>query len=647
MKLNKIVLNNFRILRGSNELLISRESTQPLTLIIGNNGTGKTTVLKGIQWALYGEEDYRERLQNVNTLALREGEEVFVDLNFDYDGSTYVLRRQIPVQRGSLTAKPDTVDLVADGVPVPREYVQSKIEAMLPKDASQFYFFDGEKIEAYVRDLGWIETKKAITLVLGLEEIQRAKEHLEGLSAELTRSISKELAKHSDLEGLARELDEAQNEFEGLQQEREQLKKQITVDEARIRELEVAVKENETVREKAKLVEQKKGQVRQAEESINDIEAKVTRGNERAYLRVLSSRITMLVSHTQAQLADLDMKRERMLQNIGTVIAYEKVLADPKCICGRPMDEQHRKQIQARILSIPEERGMLEQLERRRVELSDHLQVLTQAQVETKQVRGELETLQLEREKAEQLREKLRVEITDGEREIFSVGDLKKLEESLTIARRDSYVDTKSLSEREEKAETARLRVNEVRAKIDKLKVDDQRLSILKAQQKLVGTLSSASGELHFETYKAKRSRIESEATRIFKLITNKELDYDGLYLDDDFRFGIAARDGTKPPMAHVSPGEKQVAALSFILGLNRYAGHKAPIIMDTPMGRLDNTHRENMAQRLREVGEQIVLLVTDSDLNGPPGEIFRKGAGKTFTLDYKGLYDSHVQDVS
>ena len=63
------------------------------------------------------------------------------------------------------------------------------------------------------------------------------------------------------------------------------------------------------------------------------------------------------------------------------------------------------------------------------------------------------------------------------------------------------------------------------------------------------------------------------------------------------------------------SAGAEQVVALSLIDGLNRTGRSVGPVIMDTPFGRLDLKHRDNILSYLPEVTSQFVLLVHSGEI--------------------------------
>jgi DNA sulfur modification protein DndD len=126
---------------------------------------------------------------------------------------------------------------------------------------------------------------------------------------------------------------------------------------------------------------------------------------------------------------------------------------------------------------------------------------------------------------------------------------------------------------------------------------------------------------------------MEEKMNGFFKGVTNKEAGYDGMFLRDDFTFGIAAADGSRPNMDQISAGEKQVVAFSFILGLNQYARAKAPLMIDTPMSRLDQEHRRNLAETIARMPQQVFMFVTDTDLGFGVDEIVADSVAAEFRI--------------
>lgn len=76
MKLQRLTLKNFRQFYGEQVLHFSTSSQQNVTIIHGENGAGKTSLLNAFKWAFYGETDFDTGNQNiVNERAIVEATE--------------------------------------------------------------------------------------------------------------------------------------------------------------------------------------------------------------------------------------------------------------------------------------------------------------------------------------------------------------------------------------------------------------------------------------------------------------------------------------------------------------------------------------------------------------------------------------------
>jgi DNA sulfur modification protein DndD len=138
------------------------------------------------------------------------------------------------------------------------------------------------------------------------------------------------------------------------------------------------------------------------------------------------------------------------------------------------------------------------------------------------------------------------------------------------------------------------------------------------------------------------RKQVESEASNIFcELTTDKS--YRGLAIND--RYGLTIIDRTGNPVTVRSAGAEQIVAVSLIGALNRLAVKRGPLIMDTPFGRLDQKHRDNILRFLPELGEQALLLVHDGEVD-PVRDlaVLRPKIAREYRIERTSTGDSVIQ---
>ena len=85
-----------------------------------------------------------------------------------------------------------------------------------------------------------------------------------------------------------------------------------------------------------------------------------------------------------------------------------------------------------------------------------------------------------------------------------------------------------------------------------------------------------------------------------------------------------------------LSAGEKQMFAISILWGLALTSGYKLPVIIDTPMARLDSAHRSNFVKKyLPNASSQVIVLSTDEEINGEYLDEVRECVNTAYTLEY------------
>lgn len=200
MEISKVELTNFKPFFGRNELNLSVNPEQNLVLIGGKNGQGKTSLLVGLVWCLYGkgiadvDKVFRKEIKSgnyekflaasLNLNAKELGESSFdVTIDFknvelsdaimpdNFKASTITIRRSY----NTITYEEDFTILI-DGkenqLVTDEEQKPLFVDTFLvPKDAAKFFFFDAEKIseiaELSVKEQGRV-MNDALGKILGL-----------------------------------------------------------------------------------------------------------------------------------------------------------------------------------------------------------------------------------------------------------------------------------------------------------------------------------------------------------------------------------------------------------------------------------------------------------------------------------------------
>ncbi|MHA1167430.1 MAG: DNA sulfur modification protein DndD [Candidatus Hodarchaeales archaeon] len=198
MYIEKIVINNYRIYHGDNTIILSNAPGKNISIISGDNGYGKTTLLTALVWCLYGnqtqdiDEFYREKIaiaggykgyltSSMNRLALSEGEtEYYVSISLrgvELPGiqcDTMKITRSYRMSSTSdnlrITIDDNDSELVDDiGQQI---FIQDFI---LPKEIAKFFFFDAEKI-VKIAEIQSIQEKRllshAYSEVLGMKKYE-------------------------------------------------------------------------------------------------------------------------------------------------------------------------------------------------------------------------------------------------------------------------------------------------------------------------------------------------------------------------------------------------------------------------------------------------------------------------------------------
>lgn len=192
MIIKKLELNNFRVFAGIHEIELEPHSAKkPIVLFGGLNGAGKTSILTAIRFALYGRlafediyqnQDYIEKLSTLihNGVDLKlQPNEASVGLTFTYnkDGE----ESDFTVIRSWSRGNKDQLSLLQNSALLNElnyDQCQGFLNELIPHGIADLFFFDGEKIASLAEDESGKVLQTAVRRLLGLDLIEKLRNDL-------------------------------------------------------------------------------------------------------------------------------------------------------------------------------------------------------------------------------------------------------------------------------------------------------------------------------------------------------------------------------------------------------------------------------------------------------------------------------------
>lgn len=193
MLLKSITLENFRQFRHESIDFAQGENGKNVTIIIGENGTGKTTFAQAFFWCMYGETEFSDKnmLNKLVANEMKPGQEckVQVTLELRHGNVSYTLMREQTYRKDySNHVKGDNTvfdiavkDENGNTSFVKKTQCESEVKGILPKELSRYFFFDGERIEKMSKDISTgkkaTDFAEAVKGLLGLNAMYSAIQH--------------------------------------------------------------------------------------------------------------------------------------------------------------------------------------------------------------------------------------------------------------------------------------------------------------------------------------------------------------------------------------------------------------------------------------------------------------------------------------
>ena len=633
MKLIRLTVENFRQYYGKQRLEFAKDGQKRVTVIQGENGVGKTSLFTAINWCLYAEG-----ASNIGELISKEaishagiGDKVqaVVELVFLHAGTRYSIRRTLQGTKqvdGTIVTEVSTnltmMRTRADGNAEPVPNPIGTINSILPSNVRTYFLFDGEKIDNFAKPEAAKEVKRAVFLVLKLEILEKAKNHLETVAQdyrrELKRVSSGTLRALVERDEAARaERDKASLRRVELLQEVESAKRKISDIDQRLREqqnTQVLQQQRDRVERDLK---QRRGELDTIVSSIRDT--------------VTGTYAVAAQSAIIAALQVLDEKRER--GEIPSSIRKQFVqdlLDRMSCICGRDFEDggPEHKRLQALV-----ESSMPSSLEDDVLATSAALHTCNER---IERQRLDIDTAMKRRTELVDIINTLEGELDDIRRQLIGspleeISSLEKQRQNFLADIESHNVESYSLAAR--LTELGK-EISDLESEITQARKKEARERLLSDKLDLAQRAADAIGEVYEAFANDVRLKIEAKTKEIFKRLVWKDSHFQDVQVSPEFNLEVIDRWGM-PARPELSAGERQVLSLSFITAMSRISEEEAPLIMDTPFGRLSSEPRTNITEHLPDLADQLVLFVTDEELRDEARKNLEPRIGAEYRLEF------------
>lgn len=654
MRLLELELKDFRQYYGQQKIELGNLDEKNITIILGENGEGKTGLFRAVIFCLFGQIYINEEESNIsrdgkdkdiihivnfNKLEENIGEPVttYIRLKFEHEGYIYDLKRS------KLEMKDDDGEIICD-TPLEVELfitkpdgnteiksivndmeVQDIISNIMDKKLKDFFLFDGEKIENLTKPKKETreEVKKGILRLLQIDSITTSIEILQGLERTQNQKIRK-MSSNTKLNSKQDEKDEIIKKIENQENDIDIIEGNIRNYQQEKEEIEIKLAKDTDIQElmekRAQKVKEKNEKKRLLLEIKNGAKKFIP---EQGHNIVLDDYILKTKNFLGQEIIGKEYSSDISIELL------EKILKDKTCICGNKFEKDSESY---EIIS-----DLIKQYSRS--ELSSFINIFRS------RIRDYYDNRQDYMNDMENILEKIR----DVEDEIEELNiELKRINDTID-EKSQSEENLKYLKEQhgeiKKKEEEAKIQLKiaektfenlknekaKLQDEIDKLLKEEASLRVENSKLNYIRDLKNNFEKILADYSQEMREKISSEATYLFKnMISEKDKNLiERIDITDNYEIKVKGWNDSAMT-SDISAGQRQVVSLAFVIALAKAASNSnkkmnIPLFMDTPFGRISGENRDNLIRIIPNFTVQWILLMTDTEFTSAEEVQFKR----------------------
>jgi DNA sulfur modification protein DndD len=645
MKFERLELYNFASYFGEHSIDFDCNPDQPVIVILGGTGQGKTTLFDAVNWALYGmdyEVNLKERrnrgiLDYVNETALQEAQkkkefvEMSCTLYFEHEGRHYYITQSLaagPYLEGdSLKAQQSDrmtalYEIQSSGSHKEIRYDSLFLDTILPNNVKDYFLFDGDRIYNLSLPGSSQEVRDAIYRVVDLELLSNARDHLRDVATEYRRDAKRE--SKGDLTAVEEQYEREYERLEKLKEEVSRLDQEKIAIEAQIKKLEV---ELESLPDTSDLQNRRsglQGKAEQLEKQLSDVHASLRASAAKAALSFARQPARDLVTI-------LDSKREKgEIPKAVSQTLLTDLLKLNRCICGMEFVE-----------GDPVHQALVNRLDAEKRKPNDQalLDLLMGLGKASALIDEAFDRLREQDHQAQRLRNNLRdvgleIQQVDQELDKLPKVNVSQLVQE-TKARRTALVTTeRKIANAQMQIQGIERNIQTLEKKRDELSKQQTKARALQLRERLATAAENEIDRIYQVFAENSRQAVEVLTIEEFKRFVLSASEYQ-VRLSEDYELEVLDSNGNRA-LQRLSMGQSQCLSLSFITAISRVSEKHPPLVIDMPFGRLDQDVHDAISRRLPELTRQLILfLIPNIEWNETTARNLTPKCSHIYQLDF------------
>lgn len=658
MLLKSIKLKDFRQFKGEQNVTFSTDPEKNVTIIMGENGSGKTTFAQAFTWCLYGATDFDDKMllckATKQQMMPGDEEKVRVEIELTHNGTEYtVIREQLykVENSGAVSSKNAVFNIAYKNKDGQREFIDTletelRMKEILPKELSKYFFFDGERIGNMSKEIRKGKSQdfaEAVRGLLGLNAFVVALNHLNSGRNSVIRSYNDNYDANADsrISEYSRKIEEYEEKISKIEARLVEVETEENSAREKCDDLNERIKENAESEELAREKEQlrgKLGQLKVTKVAAIKRAVKIVNQKGTSYFakKMMHDALTELSSAEKLDtgIPDIHARTIDFLIKRGT------------CICGNHIEignEAYNELNKVLQYIPPQSIGTLigqfvrdcdlkaKNGENLFEDLSEQYAVIRDFEV----------TYSEQVQKIKNIEAKL-----VGMQNVSQLQQELMKYERIYRERRQEFAELNSnkgsLTTQKERQETER---QELTLKDE----SNRKIEVYKAYAEYMYKTLSA---LYAEKEKETREKLELYVNDIFRSIYNGGL---SLSIDEKYNIQINVNDfeGYNDDV-ETSTAQSISVIFAFISGVikmareNRNSDNKMldsepyPLVMDAPLSAFDKTRIKTVCDALPQVAEQVIIFIKDTDGDIAEEHMGTK-VGKKYSFDKKNEFETHL----